>query len=101
MTSEAKKKQVDESLSKMIREAAEKMKKDRRIKPVFGPMLDVLVEMLVARSVHPKYIYAVKKCGFLVTEDNHSRLTQEQAQQYALAIKEYQSLEVNSAKTVQ
>lgn len=59
--------------------------------PKTGP-LDVtrtLTEAMAAAGVHPAYIHAVRRCGFVLTEGNRSTLTAEQVERWDLAMEEW------------
>lgn len=48
--------------------------------PVTGPadVSRTLTEAMERAGVHPAYVYAVRTCGFVCTEENRDSLTAEQ-----------------------
>ena len=59
--------------------------------PATGP-LDVsrtLTDAMERAGVHPAYIYAVRRCGFICTEENASTLTADQVARWEAALEEW------------
>jgi hypothetical protein len=59
--------------------------------PKTGP-LDVsrtLTDAMEQAGVHPAYIHAVKRCGFVLTEGNEASLTADQVTRWHAAVEEW------------
>ncbi len=59
--------------------------------PKTGP-LDItrtLTDAMAEAGVHPAYIHAVRRCGFVLTEGNRSTLTESQVARWDAAMEEW------------
>ena len=59
--------------------------------PKTGP-LDVsrtLTDAMEQAGVHPAYVYAVRRCGFVLTQGNESSLTADQVSRWHAAMEEW------------
>ncbi len=59
--------------------------------PKTGP-LDVsrtLTDAMERAGVHPSYVHAVRRCGFIYTEENASTLTTDQVSRWHAAMEEW------------
>lgn len=48
-----------------------------------------LTDAMERAGVHPAYVYAVRRCGFVFTEENASTLTSEQVNRWNAAMDEW------------
>lgn len=59
--------------------------------PKTGP-LDItrtLTDAMAEAGVHPAYVHAVRRCGFVLTEGNRSTLTESQVARWDAAMEEW------------
>lgn len=59
--------------------------------PKTGPadVSRTLTDAMERAGVHPAYVYAVRRCGFVYTEENADSLTLEQVARWNLALDEW------------
>jgi hypothetical protein len=48
-----------------------------------------LTDAMERAGVHPSYVYAVRRCGFVLTEENADTLTAEQVARWNAAMDEW------------
>lgn len=48
-----------------------------------------LTDAMERAGVHPAYVYAVRRCGFVLTEENAATLTSEQVERWNAAMDEW------------
>lgn len=59
--------------------------------PRTGPadVTSVLTNAMEEAGVHPAYVFAVRRCGFVLTQGNETTLKPEQVQRWNAAIEEF------------
>jgi len=48
-----------------------------------------LTDAMQAAGVHPAYVYAVKRCGFIYTDENADALTDDQVESWHAAVEDW------------
>ena len=59
--------------------------------PKTGPLdiTSTLTDAMADAGVHPAYVHAVRRCGFVLTEGNRSTLTDSQVSRWDEAMEEW------------